>query len=174
MYNSSPVSQRVRSFLSAQRHITSSNSVHWSPSMAQVSLPLLQHVSNSLVHYPPETSFTPFATCRMATCSRLKGRGSRCPKAPWVRLLQPLQAWACGQAWAYSWQATAPPSWTRTSRSTRCRPLEASSSRRSPRCAPVLCHPSGIVLSDTRQIVPTNLEYYYLRVPSCRPPPGLA
>ena len=32
---------------------------------------------------------------------------------------------------------------------------------------PVLYNPSGIVLSDTQQAVLTNLEYFYLRVPSC-------
>ena len=28
-------------------------------------------------------------------------------------------------------------------------------------------HPGGIVLSDTQQAVPKNLEYVYLRVPTC-------
>ena len=34
-----------------------------------------------------------------------------------------------------------------------------------PRC-PVLYNPGGILLSDIQKIVLTNLEYFYLRVPS--------
>ena len=35
---------------------------------------------------------------------------------------------------------------------------------------PGLFNPGGIVLSDIQQIVPRNLDYHYLRVPSCRAP----
>ena len=36
------------------------------------------------------------------------------------------------------------------------------------RAAAVLYNPSGIVLSNIQQVVLTNLEYFHLRVPSCR------
>ena len=32
----------------------------------------------------------------------------------------------------------------------------------------MLYHPGGIILSDIQKIVLTHLEYFYLRVPSCR------
>ena len=36
-------------------------------------------------------------------------------------------------------------------------------------CCTVFHSPGGIVLSDIQQFVMTNIEYFYLRVPSCRP-----
>ena len=35
-------------------------------------------------------------------------------------------------------------------------------------CSSLLCNPGGIVLSDVRKGARTNLEFFYLRVLSCR------
>ena len=46
--------------------------------------------------------------------------------------------------------------------------LHSATGRSSSRRLSSALHPGGIVLSDTQQTVPTNLEYFYRRVPSCR------